>query len=392
MGRYDFEKAVRRRGSGCLKWDRGGEDTLPFWIADMDFEAAPEIREQMRLRLEHGVFGYPMVPDSFYGSACDWMGRRFGFRPDPSWCAHSPGIVSFLHFLCRGFLKPGDKVLVQTPVYHHFFGAAEKNGLGVLRNRLLLRDGRYEIDFADFEEKARNPAVRMFFLCNPHNPGGRMWTREELLRMGTICLENGVIVVADEIHCDLVYKHHGRTHVPFVSLPSEIAANSFTCMAPSKTFNLAGLQTSVILAPDPDLRERYRSILDTLGILRPNIFGITALPAAYRYGEPWLEELLDYLGENLRAFRGWIKELLPMVDFMEPDASYLVWMDFRALKADGRALHELLLKEGGVWLEEGYVFGTEGDGFERFNLACPRERVREGLRRIRAGLEKGGLI
>lgn len=392
MGRYDFEKAVRRRGSGCLKWDRCGEDTLPLWIADMDFETAPEIQEQLRRRLEHGVFGYPTVPDNFYGSACDWMARRFGFRPDPSWCTFSPGIVSFLHFLCRGFLKPGDKVLVQTPVYHHFFGAAEKNGLDVLKNRLLLRDGRYEIDFEDFEKKARDPAARMFFLCNPHNPGGRMWTREELLRMGTICLENNVTVVSDEIHCDLVYKHHGKKHIPFASLSPELAGNSFTCIAPSKTFNLAGLQTSVILIPNPELRERYAGILNTLGILRPNIFGITALPAAYRYGEPWLEELLDYLGENLRFFRDWMKANLPMVPFMEPDASYLVWMDFRALAADGPALHELLLNEGRVWLEEGYVFGEEGSGFERFNLACPRDRVREGLERIKSGLEKGGLI
>lgn len=376
MGKYDFDKAVERRGSGCLKWDRCDADTLPFWIADMDFEVADEIKEQMSLRLEHGVFGYPMMPENFYGSACDWMERRFGFRPDESWCAHSPGIVSFLHFLCKSFLQPGDKVLMQMPVYHHFFGAAQKNGLEVLENRLLLQNGRYEIDFADLEEKAKDPATKIFFLCNPHNPGGRMWTREELTRMGNICLENNVIVVADEIHCDLVYKHHGKKHVPFVSLSPEIAMNSITCMAPSKTFNLAGLQTSVILIPDPKLRQRYAAVLDTLGILRPNIFGIVALPAAYQYGEPWLEELLDYLEGNLCFFRGWMRENLPMVKMMEPDASYLVWMDFRALKLGGEQLHELLLKEGKIWLEEGYVFGPGGNGFERFNhWLCGREKA-----------------
>ena len=392
MGKYNFDNPVQRRGSGCLKWDRCDEDTLPFWIADMDFEVAPEIKKQMQQRLDHGIFGYSMMFENFYGSACSWMERRFGFRPDPSWCMHSPGIVSFLHFLCKGFLKPGDKVLMQMPVYHHFFGAAQKNGLEVLENCLLLQDGRYEIDFDDFAAKAKDPATKVFFLCNPHNPGGRMWTREELLRMGNICLENHVVVVADEIHCDLVYKHHGKKHIPFVSLSPEIAMNSITCMAPSKTFNLAGLQTSVILIPNPELRQRYAAVLDTLGILRPNTFGITALPAAYENGEPWLEELLDYLEGNLNFFRSWMKENLPMVKVMEPDASYLVWMDFRALHVDGVALHDLLLKQGKIWLEEGYVFGTGGSGFERFNLACPRARVEEGLERIKQGLEKAGLI
>lgn len=392
MGKYDFDKDVQRRGSGCLKWDRCAADTLPLWIADMDFEVAPEIKEQMKRRLDHGVFGYSMMFDDFYGSACGWMERRFGFRPDPAWCAHSPGIVSFLHFLCNGFLQPGDKVMVQTPVYHHFFGAAQKNGLEVLENRLLLKNGRYEIDFADFAEKAKDPAAKMFFLCSPHNPGGRMWTREELMQMGEICLENHVIVVADEIHCDLVYKHHGKKHIPFVSLSPEIAMNAITCMAPSKTFNLAGLQTSVILIPDPELRKRYAAVLDTLGILRPNTFGITALPAAYQYGEPWLEELLDYLEGNLRFLRAWVQTHLPMVKIMEPDASYLVWMDFRALHVDGETLHALLLNEGKVWLEEGYVFGPEGSGFERFNLACPRSRVEEGLQRIKQGLAAAGLL
>ena len=392
MGNYDFDKLVQRRGSGCLKWDQGDADTLPLWIADMDFETAPEIKERLRLRLEHGVFGYPMMFENFYGSACSWMERRFGFRPDRSWCTFSPGIVSFLHFLCRGFLQPGDKVMLQAPVYQHFSGAARKNGLEVLENRLRIENGRYEIDFEDFEAKAKDPATKVFFLCNPHNPGGRMWTREELMRMGTICLENGVLVVADEIHCDLVYKHHGKKHVPFLSLSPEIAMNAITCMAPSKTFNLAGLQTSILFIPNPELRQRYAALLDTLGILRPNLFGITALPAAYENGEPWLEELLDYLEGNLSFFRSWMKENLPQVKMMEPDASYLVWMDFRALKVDSRQLHDLLLKEGKVWLEEGYIYGECGEGFERFNLACPRSRVEDGLNRIKRCLEQCHLI
>lgn len=393
MGRYNFDEAVNRRGSGCMKWDKCEDaDILPMWIADMDFAVAPEIKAQLQKRLEHAVFGYPMAFRDHYGSLCDWMEKRFGYRPEPAWFSHSPGIVSFLHFFCRGFLQPGDKVLMHLPVYHHFFDSAQKNGLEVVGNQLLLENERYEIDFADFESKAKDPAVRAFFLCSPQNPGGRMWTREELQRMGEICCENGVIIVSDEIHCDLVYKHHGKKHIPMASISREIAMNTITCVAPSKTFNLAGLQTSAPFFPNPALKQRYENTLDALGIIRPNAFGIAGLPAAYRYGEPWLEELLDYLGGNLRFLCDWVKQNLPMVKVMEPDATYLIWLDFRGLGMEPRALHEALLNEGKVWLEAGYVFGEGGEGFERFNIACPRARVEEGLKRIRLALGNAGLI
>ncbi len=393
MGNYNFDTRIERRGSGCIKWDRSEEpDILPLWIADMDFAVAPEIKEALQARVAHGVFGYPKAPDDFYEPVCDWMERRFGYRPEREWFSHSPGIVAFFHFFCKGFLKPGDKVLMQMPVYHHFFGAAEKNSVEVVKNQLLIKNGRYEIDFSDFENKAKDPGVKAFFLCNPHNPGGRMWSREELQRLGRICCENNILIISDEIHCDLVYKYHGKRHIPLASVSQEIAMNSITCLAPSKTFNLAGLQTSIPLIPNPVLKARYEQMLDSFGIFRPNLFGLTALPAAYRYGEPWLEELLEYLEGNLRYLRSWMSEHLPMVKVMEPDASYLVWMDFSAIKPAGRTVHDVLLEEGWVWLEEGCEFGDGGEAFERVNIACPRATLAEGLARIQRGLEKADLI
>lgn len=393
MGKYNFDEIIKRRGSGCMKWDSGGnDDTLPMWVADMDFAVAPEIRAGLQKRLDHPIYGYSVAFDDYYGSICDWMDKRFGYRPDPAWFSHCPGIVPALHFFCKCLFRPGEKVLMQMPVYYPFFGAAKRNGVEVLENKLQLRDGRYEIDFADFEAKAKDPACKAFFLCSPHNPGGRMWTREELRKMGEICCANGVVIVSDEIHCDLVFKHHGKKHIPTASISEEIARNSITCVAPSKTFNLAGLQTSALIIPNPELKAVYDTFLASLGIMRPGAFGIAGLTAAFRYGEPWLEELLDYLGGNLDFLRGWLAENLPAIKIIEPDATYLVWMDFRAMQVDSRAFHEALLNDGNVWLDEGYIFGETGEGFERINIACPRSMLEEGLVRMKKGLIKAGLL
>lgn len=393
MGKYNFDEIINRRGTGCMKWDGGGnDDTLAMWVADMDFAVAPEIRAGLQKRLDHPIYGYSVTFADYYGSICDWMDKRFGYRPDPAWFSHSPGIVPALHFFCKCFLAPGDKVLMHMPVYYPFFGSAKRNGIEILENKLLIQNERYEIDFADFEAKAKDPACKVFFMSHPHNPGGRMWTREELARMGEICCKNNVIIVSDEIHCDLIFKHHGKKHVPMASVSQEIAMNTITCVAPSKTFNLAGLQTSAVFIPNPDLKKRYDDFVATLGIMRPGAFGIAGLIAAYRHGEPWLEELLVYLGENLNFLRSWLGENLPMIKVMEPDATYLVWLDFRDTKADSRAFHEALLSEGNVWLDEGYMFGETGEGFERINIACPRSLLEEGLKRMKLGLEKAKLI
>ncbi len=392
MGLYCFDQIIKRSGTDCLKWDSArNPNTLPMWVADMDFAVAPEISKALKARLEHPIFGYANTAPPYYDALCDWMERRYRYRPLSEWFSYSPGVVPALYFICNGFLSPGDKVLINTPVYHPFFEAAEKNGIEVVTSALQLHDGRYEIDFGDFETKATDPDVKLFILCNPHNPGGRMWSKEELLRLGNICLLNGVLIVSDEIHADLVYKHHGNTHITLPSLSDEIANNSITCLAPSKTFNLAGLQISAILMPSDEIRAKYDSFRSKIGINRPNVFGIAGALAAYRCGEPWLEELLDYLGGNLDFLRQWLSANLPEVCIMEPDATYLVWLDFSGINAEPQELHGILLNEGNVWLDEGYKFGAEGSGFERINIACPRSVLEEGLRRIKFALEKSKL-
>lgn len=378
--KYDFDQVIPRRGTNSSKWDTGGADVLPMWVADMDFAIAKPISDALKKRADHPVLGYSIAPPEYYQSVINWFERRHHWKIEREWFAHSPGIVPALHFLVKTYLKRGDKILLQYPVYYPFFGAAQKNQINIAENRLLYQNGRYEIDFADFETKAKEPDVKLFYLCSPHNPGGRIWTREELKKMAEICITNNVIIVSDEIHCDLVFP--GNKHIPLASISNEIAQHTISCVAPSKTFNLAGLQTSCLIIPNPTLKGVYEKFLDSLGIMRPNAFGIAALIAAFQEGEEWLEELLVYLKGNLDYVRNYLKENIPEIKIMEPDATYLIWLDFTGLKIDSRTFHELLLKKGKVWLDEGYMFGQSGEGFERINIACPRVTLEEGLRRI----------
>lgn len=389
--KYNFDEIIERRGTGSYKWDStNDQEVLPMWVADMDFRVAQPIIDALIKRTEHGVFGYSIQVEEYYNAIINWFERRHDWKIDRNWISHSPGIVPALHFFTKVFVKPGDKIMMHSPVYYPFFGSASRNNIEVVFNRLIYNGGRYEIDFCEFERIARDPSVKAFYLCSPHNPGGRIWSREELERMGKICTDNGVLVVADEIHCDLVYP--GRKHVPYGTLPGRIADNSIICVAPSKTFNLAGLQTSCLIMRDAAIKKQYDRFLASLGIMRPNAYGIVGMTAAYTHGDEWLDQLISYLNDNLTFLKDYLKNNIPQVKIMEPDATYLVWMNFSELKIDGKTLHDILLKEGKVWLDEGYIFGEAGEGFERINIACPRSVLEEGLNRIRDSLKAAGLV
>lgn len=377
--KFDFDKVVDRRGEGSLKWDTGAADVLPMWVADMDFPTVPAVTEALEKRAAHGIFGYGKIMEGYYASAQAWLERRHHWKPELEAFTHCPGIVAGLHFVTRAFLKPGEKVLMQAPVYYPFFQAADRNHIEASSNMLLYKNGRYEIDFEDFETRAADPAVKVFFLCNPHNPGGRMWTAKELKRLGTICLKHGVMVVSDEIHSDLTL--YGHTHVPFASICPEFANHSITFLAPSKTFNLAGLQASVVIAKNPEIRDRFIKEVTAAGISRPNVFALVGLEAAYRNGDEWLDQLKTYLEGNIAYFMERMKEV-PGIRVMRPEAGYLIWFDFSGLRVDPRLFHQKLINAGKVWLDEGYLFGISGEGFERINVACPRSVMEEGTNRL----------
>lgn len=382
---FDFDKVVDRRGEGSLKWDTGAADVLPMWVADMDFPTVPAVVKALEERAVHGIFGYGKVMESYDESARAWLERRHHWKTETEWFTHCPGIVSGLHFSAKAFLKPGEKILMQPPVYYPFFEAAERNHVETVSNPLIYQNGRYEIDFSDFERKAADPAVKVFFLCNPHNPGGRMWTREELEKMGNICLENGVMVVSDEIHSDLTL--YGKKHVPFASINDAFAGNCVTFVAPSKTFNLAGLQASIVIAKNPKIRESFNNEVWAAGINRPNVFALVGLEAAYNNGDEWLDQLISYLEGNMSYFIDRISKEVPEIKIMRPEAGYLVWFDFSGLGIDSHVFHQKLIDLGKVWLDEGYMFGPCGDGFERINLACPRSVLEDGTARLIKGIK-----
>ena len=378
--KYNFDKVIDRYQTNSYKWDKGAKDLLPMWVADMDFEVPKPIKEAMIKKAEHGIYGYTLAPDSYYDAIINWEKKRHGWQIKKEWIMFSPGVVPGINMLVRALTQPGDKVIVQTPVYYPFFGAITNNGAQIERNPLKFENGTYRMDFNDLEEKTKNPRAQLLILCSPHNPVGRVWSREELKKLGRICQNNNVTVIADEIHCDLIFK--GYKHTPFACISDDFQQNSITCIAPSKTFNLAGLQTSAFVIPDEKLRQRFFNVLESNFLLLPNAFGITALEAAYNHGEEWLEQLMDYLQENLDFLVQFTKKYLPKVNVIKTEGTYLVWMDFRGLGLDNNALEDLMLNQAKIWLDEGYVFGEEGAGFERINIACPRSILEQGLQRI----------
>lgn len=319
----------------------------------------------------------------------DWFDEGFGWRPEKQWMVKVPGVVFAVATAIRGLTEPGDAVLIQTPVYYPFAASIERNGRKVVRNSLCNKDGKYVIDFDDFENKIQENKVKLFILCSPHNPVGRVWNREELMRMGEICQSHGVIVVSDEIHCDFTYA--GHDHHIYASLGKNFADHSVICTAPSKTFNLAGLQISNIFISNPEIRKSFVKALSRTGYSSPNMMGICAAQAAYRFGRPWLEALKTYLSENLDLVRCFVREELPGIHLVEPEGTYLVWLDCRDLGYSDRELNEKVLNQAKLWLDGGSMFGKEGEGFQRLNIACPRSVLKEALMRFKNIYEKGVL-
>ncbi|MFZ3129631.1 MAG: PatB family C-S lyase [Desulfosporosinus sp.] len=386
---YDFDKIIDRHHTGCIKWDFnqrtfGREDILPMWVADMDFPAPEAVVEALVNRAKHGIYGYSDGMDGYYEALIDWMQERHGWEIQRDWISFSPGIVPALNELVRGLTKLGDKILVQFPVYPPFFQAVKNHGRELVSSQLTLENGRYAMDFADLEEKF-GCGVKMMILCNPHNPVGRVWERVELERLGQLCLTHGVLVIADEIHGDLIYK--GYRHIPFASLSPELALLSIICTAPSKTFNLAGLQTSNLIIPNAKYRLAFRASLNLTGIHYPNVFGMTAMEAAYRHGSDWLDQLMDYLLGNLKFLNSFLDRELPQITAIQPEGTYLVWLNFRALGMKPKALQQFLVHEAGVGLSPGYLFGPGGECFARLNLACARSVLEEGLQRIKTAVK-----
>lgn len=383
--KYDFDKQISRRDTHSYKWDTATDKgVLPMWVADMDFHTAPAVVEALRRRVEHGIFGYTKVLSAYYEAVINWFARRHGWQMDREWIIYTSGVVPALSAVIKALTAPGDRVLVQTPVYNCFFSSIRNNGCEVVSSPLVYMNGTYRIDFEDLERKAADPKVRLLLLCNPHNPAGRVWTRQELTRIGEICLRNNVIVVADEIHCELVYS--GHTYTPFASISSNFLMNSITCNSPSKAFNLAGLQIANIIVADEYMRVKIDKAINVNEVCDVNPFGVEALMAACNHGEEWLEELKHYLSANYNYLKAYFNEYLPLFPVVMLEGTYLVWVDCSVMKRPSKEIVETLLKEEKLWVNEGSMYGEAGEGFIRINIACPRQTLIDGLNRLKKGL------
>ncbi len=395
--KQELDRKINRMGTQSVKWEyimrdgvfshgdhanarHGAERILPMWVADMDFHCPPAVIEALEKRVAHGIFGYTKPADSYFEAVMAWMEQYYGWKVEREWMTLAAGIVPAINMMVQGMLQPGDKVLIQPPVYYPFAKAISNNGAIVVENALLYENGRYHIDFEDLAVKAADPAMKMILLCSPHNPVSRVWNKEELTRFGEICIENDLIIVADEIHGDLIYD--GVEFVSFPTISETFADNCIICNAPSKTFNLAGLQTSNIIIKNETWREQYRRQVARNGVHHLNTFGPVAAEAAYRHGRDWLDEVMAYVQENYRFMVAYLAEHLPQVVVVEPEGTYLVWVDFQSLGLSPKERKVLMMDEALVYLDEGEMFGMEGTGFERFNIACPRSVLIEALERI----------
>jgi cystathionine beta-lyase len=382
---FDFDTIIPRRHTASVKWDLQQTDgILPMWVADMDFKTAPAITEALARRVAHGIFGYTLAPDDYFEAITGWWQQRHGFAVDRNWILPATGIIPALAVIVKALTDAGDTVLIQSPVYNHFFDTIAHAGRRLVSSDLLYQDGTYCMDYADLEQKAADPAARLLLLCNPHNPVGRSWTREELERVGTICLRHGVTIVSDEIHADLVYDPF--RHKPFASLNEAFRQASVTCAAPSKTFNLAGLQTGYMLVPDKTLRSRISKRLQENEVGYTGTFAVEALIAAYRQGAEWLDALKAYLYSNYVYVKDFIAAYLPFCRVLPLEATYLVWLDCSALPFTAQQLADHLLKAEKLWVNPGTLYGANGEGFLRLNIACPRVLLQEGLEKLRKGL------
>lgn len=378
--KYDFDKTIDRRATNSYKWDSAPEGVLPMWVADMDFRTAPAIIDALQKRVTHGIFGYTRVPDAYYDAVTSWFSRRHGWDIDREWIIYTSGVVPAVSAVIKALTVPGDKVIVQTPVYNCFFSSIRNNGCEIVSNPLRRTADTYEMDFDALERCAADPRTKVMLLCNPHNPAGRVWTPDELTRLGNICLRNGVTVVADEIHCELVYQ--GFKYTPFASLSDAFLHRSVTCVSPSKAFNIAGLQIANIVAFDNDLRSRIDKAININEVCDVNPFGVAATIAAYNEGEEWLNQLVDYLHGNYEAMAEFCRRELPEFPITRLEGTYLVWMDCSSLGMPSDALEHALLDDARLWLNAGTMYGAEGEGYMRWNIACPRSVMLDGLNRF----------
>lgn len=385
MTTYDFDKVIDRNNTGSVKWGLlhdvfGSSDLHPMWVADMDFPPPTEVTNAIRNRLEHEIFGYTFVPPSVGKAIQAWVKTRHNWEIRQAWITYSSGVVPSISTAVQAFTSVGDKVMLQSPVYTPFFSMVEKNERVVVNSPLKNVNNRYEIDFEDFEAKLKE-GVKLFILCNPHNPSGRVWKKEELLQIGELCKKYNCLILSDEIHSDLVFD--GTTHVPIASL-EDFADFVVTCIAPSKTFNLAGLQASVVITSNQKLRELFQAEQQKQGFHTLNTFGIVGMEAAYLHGETWLTEALAYMAENIRYVQEFLEAELPQIKMMQPEGTYLIWMDCRELGLSDDDLKKALIEKGKLGLEPGPKYGPGGEGFVRMNVACSKEHVTEGLERLKA--------
>lgn len=381
--KYDFDSPTDRRGTYSLKWEVA-ENELPMWVADMDFPAAPEITRAISERAAHGVFGYTNVPDEWYAAYTGWWKERHGFEIKREWLMFCTGVVPAISSIVRKLTTVGENVLVQTPVYNIFFNSIANNGRNVLENPLIYENGSYRIDFADLEAKLSDPQTSLMLLCDPQNPGGVLWDRETLERIGGLCRKYHVVVLSDEIHCDLVSP--GREYIPFASVSEDCRLNSVTCIAPTKTFNLAGLQTAAVYAADETLRHKVWRGLNTDECAEPNVFAVTAAIAAFTQGGDWLDQLRGYIAENRRTTEAFLAEKLPQVRMAHSDATYLFWLDCSEITDSSRQLADFIRQKTGLYLSAGEQYRGNGRYFLRLNAACPRAVLLDGLERLRQGV------
>lgn len=390
--KYNFDDIIDRRNTDSQKWDCvplifGRDDVLPMWVADMDFPVAKPIVDAIKRRAAHEFYGYTQPGPTLVEAVVDRMQRKFSWKIRPEWIVFTPGVVPALNAAVKAFAHPGDEIILQGPVYYPFWSAVALNGCQAVNNGLKLTEGHYVMDYDDLDRKfaphiGMQPGanrVKAIILCNPHNPVGRVWSKEELTKMGEIVIGHGATVIADEIHCELLFK--GQKHTSFATISKDFEQNCMVCMAPSKTFNLAGLGCSSIIIPNDKLRQRFADA--RAGIQpRPNLFGFTAMEAAYRYGDDWLTQVLEYLQGNLDFMLDYFTKNIPKIKVIKPEGTYLVWLDCRALNMDNMALRAFMREKAKVGFDDGFLFGPGGEGFERLNIACPRSILEEGLKRI----------
>jgi cystathionine beta-lyase len=381
---YNFDEYIERRGTNSLKYDGkkryfGTDDVLPLWVADMDFKTPDFIMNAILKRCEHEILAYSVKPEGFYQSAIAWLHKRFNWKVKDDDIYFTPGVVSALNFAVLGFTNPGDKVIIQTPVYFPFFTAVTDHGRELAINQLQYKNGKYTMDLNHFESLI-DERTKLFILCSPHNPVGRVWTKEELKEVGKICIKHNIVIIADEIHSDLIYQPN--VHVPLANISEELANITITTMAPSKTFNIAGLSSSMAIITNPELRRKFLHLPNSCHLGSGNIFGITAFEAAYKYGEPWLTQLLTYLWNNVEFTDKYLKQNLPTVKLVKPEGTFLLWLDFTETGLEDKEIRNRLVHKAKVGLNSGPDFGPGGQGFQRINIGCPLQTLKEGLNRI----------